>query len=71
VETLQAWLTHVGDITQAAKQMTVHPNTFRYRLRAIARLSAIDLEDPAERTIAWLHLNLLKQGQLGGHQSHS
>jgi sugar diacid utilization regulator len=71
VETLQAWLTHVGDITQAAKQMTVHPNTFRYRLRAIARVSAIDLEDPAERTIAWLHLNLLKQGQLGGHPGHS
>jgi hypothetical protein len=36
--------------------MSVHPNTIRYRLRRVRKLTGIDLDDPDDRLVAWLQL---------------
>jgi hypothetical protein len=56
VETLRAWLDAFGDVTAASTAMFVHPNTFRYRLRRLTEVSAIDLTDPEQRFGAMLQL---------------
>jgi hypothetical protein len=56
VETLRAWLDAFGDVTAASAAMFVHPNTFRYRLRRLTEVSAIDLTDPEQRFAAMLQL---------------
>jgi hypothetical protein len=58
VGTLRAWLDGFGDITAAAASMFVHPNTFRYRLRRVAEVSGIDLDDADERFAAMLQLRV-------------
>lgn len=55
-ETLFAWLCAHGNSDRAAVELHVHPNTVRYRIRQLRELSLIDLEDPAERFAAYLHL---------------
>ena len=59
VETLRAWLDAFGDAITAAGQVHVHPNTFRYRLRRIAEVGDIDLDDADSRFAAMLELRLL------------
>jgi PucR C-terminal helix-turn-helix domain/GGDEF-like domain len=56
VETLRAWLDAFGDVTAASAAMFVHPNTFRYRLRRLTEVGAIDLTDPEQRFAAMLQL---------------
>lgn len=56
VETLRAWLDAFGDVIAAAASVYVHPNTFRYRLRRLAEIGAIDLDDPEARFAAMLQL---------------
>jgi DNA-binding PucR family transcriptional regulator len=58
VETLRCYLDAFGDIPRAAKVASVHPNTFRYRLRRLVDVSGMDLEDPEERLLASLELRL-------------
>jgi DNA-binding PucR family transcriptional regulator len=58
VETLRAYLDAFGDIPRAARQANIHPNTFRYRLRRLVELSAVNLDDPAERLLAELDFRL-------------
>ena len=58
VETLQAWLDHFGDVPAAARAVYTHSNTFRYRLRRVAEVGAIDLEDPDQRFAAMLQLRI-------------
>ncbi|WP_199512491.1 PucR family transcriptional regulator [Nucisporomicrobium flavum] len=58
VETLSAWLDAFGDVVAAAAVLHVHPNTFRYRLRRLAELGAIDLADPDARFGAMLQLRV-------------
>lgn len=60
VETLRAWLDAFGDAIKAAGQVHVHPNTFRYRLRRIAEVGGIDLDDADSRFAAMLELRLLR-----------
>jgi DNA-binding PucR family transcriptional regulator len=36
----------------------VHPNTFRYRLRRLAEVAGIDLDDPEDRFAVLLQLRL-------------
>lgn len=60
VETLRAWLDAFGDAITAAGQVHVHPNTFRYRLRRIAEVGGIDLDDADSRFAAMLELRLLR-----------
>ncbi|MEV6008940.1 helix-turn-helix domain-containing protein [Streptomyces sp. NPDC051976] len=59
VETLGCWLDALGDIPAASAAMFVHPNTFRYRLKRVAEVGVIDLEDPDARLAAMLQLKLL------------
>ncbi|HEU5038439.1 MAG TPA: helix-turn-helix domain-containing protein [Nocardioides sp.] len=59
VETLSAWLDAFGDVTRAAESLYVHPNTFRYRLRRLAEVGEIDLDDPDQRFVAMLQLRVL------------
>jgi hypothetical protein len=58
VQTLQAWLDAFGDVIAAAESLYVHPNTFRYRLRRLAKVGEIDLADPEARFVAMLQLRL-------------
>ena len=58
VETLRAWLDAFGDVTVASAALYVHPNTFRYRLRRLAEIGGIDLNDPEARFAAMLQLRL-------------
>lgn len=59
VETLEAWLDALGDVTKAASELFIHPNTLRYRLRRVTEVGEIDLTDPEQRFAAMLHLRIL------------
>ncbi|MFJ3404092.1 helix-turn-helix domain-containing protein [Promicromonospora sp. NPDC090134] len=65
VATLRAWLDAFGDVTAAAAAEFVHPNTFRYRLRRVAEVSGIDLDDPEARFGAMLQLRVMRPGEQG------
>jgi hypothetical protein len=58
LETLQAYLDTLGDIPSAAASLGVHTNTYRYRLRRLVALGAIDMDDPVERLVIHLQLHL-------------
>ncbi len=57
--TLRAYLGAMGDVVGAAAGISVHPNTFRYRLRRLRELFDIDLKNPEERLVLELQLRLL------------
>jgi DNA-binding PucR family transcriptional regulator len=59
IETLRAWLDAFGDVIAAAAAVYVHPNTFRYRLRRLAEVGALDLDDPEARFAAMLQLRVI------------
>ncbi|MBB5155232.1 PucR family transcriptional regulator [Saccharopolyspora phatthalungensis] len=54
--TLHAWLRHPGDPRQASRELRVHPNTFRYRMKRLAQHVDIDLEDPDVRSALLVQL---------------
>ncbi len=49
VDTLEAYLRHHGNLNSVARQLFLHRNTVRHRLRRIAKLTGADLEDPDSR----------------------
>ncbi|SEM09226.1 DNA-binding transcriptional regulator, PucR family [Streptacidiphilus jiangxiensis] len=53
-----AWLDAVGNIGEAAAQLTIHPNTLKYRLRRAGELFDIDLDHPDDRLSCWLQLRM-------------
>jgi hypothetical protein len=57
VPTLQAYFAALGDVPAAAAAQGVHANTFRYRLRRLAEVAALDLDDPVERLVIQLQLH--------------
>jgi DNA-binding PucR family transcriptional regulator len=57
--TLRAYLGAMGDVVGAAAEISVHPNTFRYRLRRIGELFDIDVKNAEERLVLELQLRLL------------
>ena len=57
--TLRAYLDAMGDVVAAAKRISVHPNTFRYRLRRLVELFDIDVKDVDERLVLELQFRLL------------
>ncbi len=59
IKTLDAYFSHPGNVTQAARQVHVHPNTFRYRLAKVGDLLGVDLDDRDERLL--LEIELLRQ----------
>ncbi|GAA2348653.1 PucR family transcriptional regulator [Saccharopolyspora halophila] len=54
--TLHAWLRHPGDPRRAGRELRVHPNTFRYRMKRIGQLVEIDLDDPDVRSALLMQL---------------
>ena len=56
VETLRAWLAAQGDLAQAGEALGVHENTVRYRLRKMAEVTALDLDDPHKRLAMTIEL---------------
>jgi PucR family transcriptional regulator, purine catabolism regulatory protein len=62
VATLKAYL-EVGEQQGAARRLSIHPNTLRYRLDRIREISGAELEDPETRLN--LSVALRVQGLLG------
>jgi len=58
IGTLRTYLDSLGDIPTAAERMFLHQNTFRHRMRRIAELFNVDVEDPDERLVLWLLLRI-------------
>ncbi|MGW2641525.1 helix-turn-helix domain-containing protein [Streptomyces sp. NPDC001348] len=58
VPTLRAYLDHFGDVAAASRTVGVHPNSLRYRLRRITKVSGLDLDSPDARLLAQLELRL-------------
>jgi sugar diacid utilization regulator len=63
LRTLDAYFSHPGNATQAAREVHVHPNTFRYRLAKVSELLGVDLEDRDERLLLEIELLRLRYGQ--------
>ncbi|MGB3233061.1 MAG: helix-turn-helix domain-containing protein, partial [Mycobacterium sp.] len=55
-DTLRAYLDGFGDVAAVARQLHVHPNTVRYRIRRIEKLLGTSLEDADERLVLALGL---------------
>ena len=49
VATLQAWLQAQGDPAEAGERLGVHENTVRYRLRKMAEIANLQLDDAKKR----------------------
>ncbi|MFI9006201.1 PucR family transcriptional regulator [Actinosynnema sp. NPDC053489] len=47
--TLRAWLAAQGDAREAARALSVHPNTLRYRMQRMAAVTSLPLDDPEQR----------------------
>jgi DNA-binding PucR family transcriptional regulator len=58
-DTLRAYLEAFGDIPIAAERLSVHPNTFRYRLRRLIEIFDVDIDDPDTRLLLHLQLRLM------------
>lgn len=59
VPTLRAYLDSMGDVARASTRISVHPNTFRYRIRRLCELFDVDVENADERIVLELQLRLL------------
>jgi sugar diacid utilization regulator len=57
--TLRSYLDAMGDVASASARISVHPNTFRYRIRRLRELFGVDLDDADERVVVELQLRLL------------
>lgn len=59
VASVSAYLRHFGDVRGAAAELSVHPNTLRYRVRRAEQILQVDLTDPSARLLVELQLALL------------
>ncbi|MFE6888529.1 helix-turn-helix domain-containing protein [Streptomyces sp. NPDC057694] len=58
VRSLTEYLDAAGDIPRAARLLTLHPNTLRYRLKRVRERFGLDLDDPDTRLIVTLATRL-------------
>ncbi|MYV97729.1 helix-turn-helix domain-containing protein, partial [Streptomyces sp. SID3343] len=56
-----AYLRAFGDTAAAARGLSVHPNTLRYRLRRAKELFGVDLDDPTGRLLADIGVRLARR----------
>jgi hypothetical protein len=56
VATLRAWLEAQGDPAQAGEHLGVHENTVRYRLRKMAEITTLPLDDAKKRLAMMIEL---------------
>lgn len=55
-QSVAAYLAANADVPLAAESVSVHANTFRYRMRRVRELFGLDLDDPDVRLVTWLQL---------------
>ncbi len=60
-QTLRVYLDEFGDVATAARQLHVHPNTVRYRIRRIETILTTSLADPDVRLLLSLGLRVLER----------
>ncbi|WP_246011368.1 PucR family transcriptional regulator [Nocardia mexicana] len=53
---LDAYLTHRGDVRTAATELRIHPNTLRYRVRRATQLMGLDLDSAPDRLLLEVQL---------------
>ncbi|WP_051499160.1 CdaR family transcriptional regulator [Nocardia sp. BMG51109] len=53
---LDAYLSHHGDVRTAATELSIHPNTLRYRVRRATQLMGLDLTSPPDRLLLEIQL---------------
>jgi PucR family transcriptional regulator, purine catabolism regulatory protein len=53
-DTLESYMRNSGSVNAVARQMFLHRNTVRHRLRRIATITGADLDDPDTRLALWL-----------------
>ncbi|WP_197677012.1 PucR family transcriptional regulator [Friedmanniella luteola] len=58
---VEAHLRHFGDVRAAATELSVHPNTLRYRLRRAEQLLGMELADADTRLLVELQLAVLRR----------
>jgi hypothetical protein len=56
VATLQAWLQAQGDPAEAGERLGIHENTVRYRLRKMAEIANLQLDDAKKRLAMMIEL---------------
>ncbi|HET7665922.1 MAG TPA: helix-turn-helix domain-containing protein [Mycobacterium sp.] len=56
VATLRAWLEEQGEPSEAARRLAVHENTVRYRMRKMAELTNLQLDDAKKRLAMMIEL---------------
>lgn len=61
VPTLRAWLEAQGDPVRAGAALGVHENTVRYRLRKMAEVTVVDIDDARKRLAMMIELQLLAE----------
>ncbi|PQM45835.1 hypothetical protein C1Y40_04011 [Mycobacterium talmoniae] len=54
--TLRAWLAAQGDLARAGERLGVHENTVRYRLRRMAEVTNLGLDDARKRFAMMIEL---------------
>ncbi|MFF2082988.1 PucR family transcriptional regulator [Nocardia sp. NPDC058176] len=52
----QTYLRAHGEVSTAATELRIHPNTLRYRLRRVEAVLGVDLADPADRLLLEIQL---------------
>jgi DNA-binding PucR family transcriptional regulator len=56
VATLRAWLAAQGDPAEAGERLGVHENTVRYRMRKMAEITNLALDDANKRLAMMIQL---------------
>lgn len=64
-DTLHTYLEHGGQVESSARELFVHPNTVRYRLRRVSQLCQFDPMDPRDSFVLRIALTL---GRLDSHK---
>lgn len=57
-----AYLAEHGDVRRAAEGLRVHPNTLRYRLRRVERITGLDLRNASDRLLLELQVAIRGRG---------
>lgn len=64
IESLECYLKHSCNIRSAAKELFIHPNTLRYRLEKVEKISGLDLTDTDTKLEIQLAIKLYRyQGE--------
>ena len=64
LETLEAFVDRLGNLSQTAEKLFIHRNSLLYRMERIAQLTGLDLNNPDTRLAVHLALKVRKMLQL-------